>query len=173
MSYKKILGGSSTPFIPIAIGIIILLLGKKLLGMFDGLGESLGIKDNENDRRVNKIIQTISVTSPWSPAFYKSAPPGTNIKTVSFIDSIAKLVWTSFTTFGLNFSLGNDDEAQCIGAFKRLKSKAQVSFLVERFYYLYKQDLLPYLQGGTWPQDRLSNDELTIITDYVASLPKY
>jgi hypothetical protein len=166
-------GSSSSSFIPLAIGIVILLFGKKLLGMFDGLGETLGIKDDEADRKVNKIIQNISVASPWSPAFYKSAPAGTNIKTTAFIDSVAKLVWTSFTTFGQNFSLGNDDEAQCIGAFKMLKSKAQVSFLCERFYHLYRQDLLPYLQGGTWPQDRLSNDELTIITDYVASLPKY
>lgn len=41
----------------------------------------------------------------------------------------------------------NDDESAVYGVFRALKSKTQISYLSEWFFYTYKQDLKAYLQS--------------------------
>jgi hypothetical protein len=70
-----------------------------------------------------------------------------------------------------SFGAFNDNEEQAIAVFHQLKTKANVSFLAEIFYRMTGQDLLTYLRGGIWPQDRLSDSDVNAINQFLSKLP--
>lgn len=109
--------------------------------------------------------------SPWKPAFWKNAPPGTSITllTVSAVDQFA-------TTINNALGFFTDDFDAIMGVFSQLKTKSQVSYLADKFQQKYGRDLLTYLKDGgsfSLPWDGLSEGHLKILVDLVNNLPQY
>lgn len=150
MTYALIIGGGFVLY--------------KLTRGFEGLLEALGLKDSASTQALDDA--TGSSTSFWNPSFYKTAPAGAVILTDAAASQLCNLIYGAFGMF-------NDDEEQAIGAVKTLKTQAQVSYLAEKFYSIYHQDLLTFLRGGSYPQDRLSDSDVYALTSYIQSLPKY
>jgi hypothetical protein len=133
------------------------------MGGIKGLLEKLGLKDDQNTKDLDQAAGSLSF---WSPTFYKSGPAGTALLTSAAAEEKAHIIWDAFGGF-------DDNEDQAIGVFKTLRTQSQASFLAEKFYQLYQQDLLTFLRGGSWPKDRLSDADVNVINSYVNSLPKY
>ena len=105
----------------------------------------------------------------WNPSFYLSKPPSipytrpiTTAQAVTMADNIYDAIgWV------------NDNEEAIKGVFRQLPSQAAGSFLCAVFLQRYGVDLLDFLRGGNWPQDRLSDADVNEITNFVNRLPKY
>lgn len=144
----------------IGLGAIVVL---KAFGAIDSMLEALGLKDGQDSKDLDNEN---SPTSFWSPTFYKSAPTGAWLLTSAAATQYANQIYDAVGGF-------NDDEEAVITVFKKLRAQSQVSQLADVFSQLYKADLLTFLRGGNWPQDRLSDADVNLINNYIKSLPKY
>lgn len=130
-------------------------------GVLDPILTALGIKKDQDDRSLD--VQAQDPGSPWAPTMWKQVSGAiilTNAAAVKFTDEL----YNAFGAF-------NDCE-ECVKAvFRQLKFKTQVSYLADVFYQRYGQDLLAYLRGGNWPQDRLSSADLAEINSFIQKLP--
>jgi hypothetical protein len=149
----------------VAIGGAIIVLAN-VFGIMEDILEALGLKKSKDSGELDETAD--NPQSWWSPTFYKSAPAGTRVLLLSTAsaNAMAKAIYDAFGAF-------NDNEEQAIGIFKQLKTRSQGSFLVERFNQLYNSDLLTFLRGATWPEDRLSDSDVNTINQFVNKLPKY
>lgn len=144
----------------IAGGVLTWVLLKKLL-------ESLGILDPTST--VNLDNAMTDPNSFWNPNFWRSKPPNvnyTNPITLAQAETLSRSIYNAFSWY-------NDNEEQAIAVFKSLPSQAAASFLAHVFQQMYNADLLTFLRGGSWPQDRLSDSDVYMIHNYVMNLPKY
>jgi hypothetical protein len=130
-------------------------------GLLNPLLKYLGIKDSEETKLLDN--EASATGSPWNPNFYKSVPNAIILKR-AYAENLAQTIYNSFGYF-------NDNEEQATGAIKSLMFKTQVSFLSQVFYELYKQDLLKFLRGGNYPQDRLSDKDVNELNLFVNKLP--
>lgn len=161
---KKKVGALTTqevlPFILIAGAV----LGFKLL---EQLLQSLGVWKDKDDRALDAAA--IDANSFWNPNFWKTKPPNisyTRPITASQAYQYAGQIQESFGAF-------NDCEECVKSVFRQMPSQAAASFVSDHFTQRYGQDLLDFLRGGVWPQDRLSSSDVAEINSYVMSLPKY
>lgn len=160
---KKVGKLGTEDLLPILIltgGIIGFSLIKKIL-------ESLGIWNSQDTKDLDNA--STNPDSWWNPNFWKTKPsniPFTNPITETTGRELAAQVYNSFGPF-------NDDEERAISVFKLLPSQAAGSFLSEIFANQYGQDMLTFLRGGPWPQDRLSDSDVNTINNFVKNLPKY
>lgn len=138
----------SNLIIPIAAGVVILTLGKKLSGAFNFFG------DSEEDKANTAVIT--SAAGYFSPNYWKTKS-GANITTAAYADAWCTMVYGAKGLF-------NDDEAKVYGAFAALKYKTQVSWLAQNFFAKYQKDLLGYLQGF------LNTDEMAKVSSIVIKL---
>lgn len=139
---------------PIVLGAIAIFLLKK--GVLDPLLESLNLKESSEDRE-SKKSEDKAALSVFNPNYYKANLPCTII-TTSSADLLSKRIYDAMGFF-------NDDEAAVFGVFRQLKSKCQVSFLSERFYLIYKKDLLSYLKTY------FNQSEMNTVFEIVNRLP--
>jgi hypothetical protein len=142
-----------------------LFIAYKAFGAFKGIFESLGLSNSAADISVMTTQQDPG--SPWSPLYYKTLQrQGKNIMllTQASADLLAKQIYESTGAF-------TDNWPPAFGAIKQAKYKTQISFLAERFKAKYNADLITWLPGGMWPQDRFSNDEVNQAIEYVKKLP--
>jgi hypothetical protein len=148
------------PFILIAGAVMGFFILKQLL-------EMLGIWKDKDDKALDAA--GADANSFWSPEYWKLKPSG-----VEYTRPITESTAKGYATEIYNaFSWINDCE-ECVKAvFKRLPSQASASFVSYAFNKTYGMDLLDFLRGGTWPQDRLSSADVNEINRYVATLPKY
>lgn len=147
--------------------IAIVLAGAGVLGfgLIRELLESLGIWKSKEEKNLDDQQQ--NPYSYWSPNFYKAAPAGALLLTTSWAKELATRIYNAFGAF-------NDDEEVPIGQIKaNIRTQSQFSFLCDMFYKLYGTDLLKFLIGGWWPQDRLSAQDVDEINQYISRLPKY
>ena len=130
-------------------------------GVLNPILQALGIKTTV----ANRELDTASTDpgSPWSPAMYKRVQ---NARIMTR-DSAAKLASELYNSFGVF----NDCEECAIAVFKKLSFRTQVSFLAETFAQIYGQDMLTFIRGGAWPQDRLSDNDVKQLNDYIQKLP--
>lgn len=135
-----------------------------MLGAFKGLLELLGLKDTQDTKDLDATSQ--SAGNFWSPTFYQQAPSGSLLLTMAAAEEYSRQIYNAVGPF-------NDDEEAVIGVFKKLKTQSQVSFLADVFSTKYQSDLLSFIRGGNWPQDRLSDADVNTINKYILSLPKY
>lgn len=143
------------PVLLIGGGLIAFVALKKVLTMF-GLVDSQATQDLNN--------QTTNPASFWNPSYYK------NFSSYSYaIDFATAQQYVNQITDA--FGIFNDNEEQAIAVFHQLKTKANVSYLADVFYRLTGQDLLTYLRGGSWPQDRLSDENVNEINQFLSKLP--
>jgi hypothetical protein len=129
--------------------------------------EKLGVWDSKENVQLDNA--SINPNSFWNPNFWKTKPPQvsyTNPISYQQAISLSERVYNSFNWF-------NDDEDAVISVFRSLPSQAAASFLSEVFTSQYRIDLLTFLRGGNWPQDRLSDADVNMINNYVLKLPKY
>lgn len=153
--------GDILPIFLIVGGIIGFTVIKKIL-------EALGLWDDKDTKDLDDAA--MDPNSFWNPNYWQTIKPASASWTYAITQSTAEQwcreIYNSFGAF-------NDDEETAIGVFKRCRTKANASFLVYVFDQLYNQDLLTFLRGGSWPQDRLSDGDVNTINRYISSLPKY
>lgn len=131
--------------------------------------EKLGIWDNPHTKNLDH--QAGDPGSPWSPNFWRTGPVGTKLLPVYYmVDMLAQLKSA--------FGFWDDDEAMAIGVFKKLTTQSQLSFFADWFNTTDEHgnaggDLLAWLRGSAWPNDRLSDSEVDEINQYILNLPKY
>jgi hypothetical protein len=148
------------PIFFIVGGIIAFDLIKKVL-------EKLGLWKSPDTKELDDMAS--DPNSAWSPNFYKTKPANASWTypiTTSTADQYAKDIYNSFGGF-------NDCE-ECVKAvFKKLRTKSNLSFLAEIFEQKYDSDLLDFVRGGWWPQDRLSDADVAEINRYIKQLPNW
>jgi len=136
----------------------------QLFGGVNSILEKLGLKESQDTKDLDNTAEDPG--SWWSPAFYKNAPNGALLLTVAKADEYAKQIYDAIGVL-------NDNEEAVKAVFRNLKTQSQGSFLADRFAFKYGADLLSWLRGGTYPQDRLSDADVNEITNYVNNLPNY
>ena len=122
----------------------------------------VGIFDSPETKNIDKEIT--NPESAFNPNFYKKYSFYTYAIDRSKANEYAKKIYDSFGFF-------NDCEECIFSVFYSLKTKSNVSFVSESFQNLYGQALLPFLRGGWYPQDRLSDSDVSKILDFVSKLP--
>lgn len=124
--------------------------------------ESVGIWKDKATKTLDSAM-----TNPddaFNPNFYKQYSNFNYAISTAQAEAYAKRIYDSFGFF-------NDCE-ECVKAvFYEMKTKSNVSFLSEVFQTKYGKALLPFLRGGVWPQDRLSDSDVAEIYNYVQKLP--
>jgi len=148
------------PFLLIAGSVVGFTLLQQLL-------QKLGIWKTTDERTLDAAAT--DVNSWWNPEFWKSKPLSvsyTSPITLSTAQLYARQIYDSFNWL-------NDCEECAKAVFKRLPSQAAGSYVSFAFNTLFGMDLLDFLRGGVWPQDRLSSADINEINRYVLSLPKY
>lgn len=142
-------------------GLIALSLIKKIL-------ESLGIWDSKDTTQLDAAAT--DPNSFWNPNYWQTIKPASANWTYAIdratAESWAKEIWDAAGAF-------NDCESCMIAVMKRCKTRANASYLAYVFQQIYGADLLTWLRGGTWPNDRLSDADVNTINNYILSLPKY
>jgi len=143
------------------------LLGKIKEAIFNILAK-FGLVNNKNDDAVDgAIANSGDPNSPWNPNFWRQyLGHYTNPMTNEQAQAICTQIWNAAGAF-------DDDEDAMIAAVKKCRTKGAVSFVCYWFSNMHAADLLTWFQGGVWPNDRLSNEDLSRIISYVNSLPNY
>ena len=106
----------------------------------------------------------------WNGQYWKNVSkrtPGGLVKILT--NAAVNDLWSS-----LNKAFGyfNDDETAAIAAFKKhIRTQTQLSYFAEWVAKNAGVDLLTWLEGSGYPNDRLSAEEIDIITQYVKKLP--
>jgi len=155
--------GRKETFLMNAAGGVLLLGFDTIKKIFEGIG----FWNSKDDKAVEDEIT--NPNSAFSPLFYQNAPAGSLLITNAQAQQYLNTLTEAFGGF-------DDDEAQAIGVFKNFKTQSQVSYFAEYFknnIWPAGADLLSWLQGSAWPNDRLSNTEVATIINYVDKLPKY
>lgn len=106
----------------------------------------------------------------WNPNYWRNVLPSGAAYTYA-IDLPTATQWASeiYNAFGVF----NDNEEQVFNVFRRCKTRANASYIAYAFGLKYGEDLLKFLRGGWWPQDRLSDADVNEITKFINKLPKY
>lgn len=147
------------PWLLISGALIVFNKGNQLL-------QWLGL--SPSPATINLDNATSDPNSFWNPNFWTTAPNhqySYAITEQQARDIIAKLKDA--------MSWWNDDEAAAVSALKQLKTQANLSFVAWEFAKTDNQDLLTWLRGNSYPNDRLSDSEVYSIHNYFANLPKY
>jgi len=138
------------------IVIVIVLLGYFLI--VRPILMKIGIVESKEDKQRDKTAKTLgtSITSPFSPSYYKNKP-GAALLTRSSADKMAK---------ELNNAIGfwYDDENAVYGVLRQLKAKTQLSYLSDVFFQNYKMDLYQLFQRN------LNDKEMDVINSIAANL---
>jgi len=153
----------------IKIGLItigVLMVTGKINSIFSSITQGLGISDSADTKDVNSEVQNTASPFNWSQ-FFKNA--GTRPVTLMTLASYTMLKNQLADSFGW-FS---DDFGSVLDVFKKMNTQSQVAFFAKKFSEDYKTDLLTWLRGSTYPNDRLSDAEVNQIIVYVKKLPLY
>ncbi len=161
--------GISMLIIVVAVIALAFIVVNKVFGGINGILEGLGLKDSEEEIRLNSDLEnflrdTSNPTNPFSPAFYKNAPADSKLFKSAFADQLARQIYDSVGVF-------YDDPESALAAIKQCTTKSQVSFISDRFNVMFKKDLITWLDQkfDTNNQKRILRE----IYSYAASLPKY
>jgi hypothetical protein len=127
--------------------------------------------------KTKKIIEgaelEVSEDNPFSYGKYlaQKVPVGTQLLTWNTASNSAKQIYDSLNSY---FS---DSPDICIGVFNSLSSKIKVAQVCEKFYTIYKRDILEYLKNGNKTFDfgtgGLSNEDYQRILTIVSNKPKF
>lgn len=148
--------------------IFILVGGVVAFDLIKKVLENLGIWDSQDTKSLDN-----AATNPqsfWNPNYWQTVKPDYKPWTYAITEDTA-MQWAKEIYNAVGWI--NDDEEAIIAVFKRCRTKANCSFLAWAFQKKYGQDLLTWLRGGIWPQDRLSDKDVNVINDYISKLPAY
>lgn len=144
----------------IAGGVLGWVVIKKVL-------EALGIFADQ--AQVNLDAAATDPKSFWNPQYWQTLPAGQQYTRPITLDQAKVLctqIYNAITWY-------NDNEEAVKAVFRSLPSRAAASFVCYVFSAMYGEDLLSWLRGGNWPQDRLSDEDVFEITQFVNRLPAY
>jgi hypothetical protein len=156
----KVTTGDIIPWIILGGGILAFDTIQNIL-------EALGLWKTKGEKELD--AHEGNPNSWWSPNFWRSKPASASwTYTIDrqTAESYAGDIWDAFGWF-------NDCEECVTSIFKKLRTKANASYLAEIFTEKYGMDLLKFLRGGWWPQDRLSDTDVKYIDEYLEKLPNY
>lgn len=131
------------------------------------------IKPSLKKRIVEGAELDVSEDNPFSYAKFLSqkVPIGTQLLTFNNAAQSAKQIFDSLNSYF------NDSEDICIGVFNSLGSKIKVAQVCEKFYVIYKRDILQYLKTGNKSFDfgtgGLSNEDYQRVLTIVSNKPKF
>lgn len=143
------------------------ILGPLLSGV-NNIFEGLGISQSPAAASLDRAKSDPS--SFWNAQYWQNISkrtPGGLVKIMT--NAAAVKLWAD-----LNKAFGyfNDDESAAIAAFKNsIRYQTQLSYFSGWVSKNAGIDLISWLEGGTFPNDRLSASEIDIITQYVKKLP--
>jgi hypothetical protein len=152
----------------IAGGLVALRVAGPLLGGLDRLFQGLGISESAAAASLEAMKR--DPQSFWNGQYWRNVSkrtPGGLVKILT--NAAVNDLWAS-----LNKAFGyfNDDETAAIAAFKKhIRTQTQLSYFAEWVAKNAGIDLLTWLEGSGYPNDRLSAEEIDIITQYVKKLP--
>jgi len=152
----------------IAGGIVALRVAGPLLSSIDRIFQGLGISQSEAAASLEAMKRDPG--SFWNGQYWRNVSkrtPGGLVKILT--NAAVNDLWAS-----LNKAFGyfNDDETAVIAAFrKHIRTQTQLSYFSEWVAKNAGVDLLTWLEGSGYPNDRLSAEEIDIITQYVKKLP--
>lgn len=120
------------------------------------------------DSPETKVLDAASndPTSFWNPNYYKQFTTFTYSINRAEAEQLVRQIEDSFGPV-------NDCEECAIAVFHTLKTKASVSYLSDVFYQQTSNDLLTYLRGGSWPEDRLSDTDVAGLQSFINNLPTH
>lgn len=148
----------------VALGIGLFLAYRLVKNILD----FLGVTKSQSTATLDNAEQ--DPNSFWNPNYYLTIKPaGANWTYAITYDQAAQWVQDLQDCFGAF----NDDEEGAIAIFKNFRTKANASYFSAVFQRITGEDLLHYLRGGWWPQDRLSDADVYTINNYINSLPNY
>ena len=151
----------------IAGGIVALRVAGPLLSSIDRIFEGLGISQSAAAASLEAMKR--DPQSFWNGQYWRNVSkrtPGGLVKILT--NAAVNDLWAS-----LNKAFGyfNDDETAAIAAFKKhIRTQTQLSYFSEWVAKNAGVDLLTWLEGSGYPNDRLSAEEIDIITQYVKKL---
>lgn len=167
---KKAVGevGFNMPTVATGIAIVLAFKGFTLI---NDILTMFGLGKDKDDRAFED--ENSDPGSPLKATLYNNAPQDKKTKAWNALllnDRATKLADELISSFGA----WNDDEAQAIGVFKKFNSQIEASC----FAYIWEEkwgypDLLQWLKGGSYPDDRLDTGEIKEITDYLHNLSVY
>lgn len=139
-----------------------------VLGGVDRLFQGLGISQSAAAASLEAMKRDPG--SFWNGQFWRNVSKRTAGGLVKVLTTVAvNDLWASLNNA---FGYFNDDEAAAIAAFKKhIRTQTQLSYFSEWVGKNAGVDLLTWLEGSGYPNDRLSADEIDIITQYVKKLP--
>ena len=143
------------------------VLGPLLSGV-NSIFEGLGISQSPAAASLERAKS--DPTSFWNAQYWQMISrrtPGGLVKILT--NAAAVKLWAD-----LNKAFGyfNDDESAAIAAFKNtIRYQTQLSYFSGWVAKNTGTDLISWLEGGTFPNDRLNASEIDIITQYVKKLP--
>jgi hypothetical protein len=142
----------------------VLLIGGGLIAfsVIQKVLQGLGIWDSPDTKNLDQ--ESTNPASPWNPNYWKGFSNYSYAITTSVAAAYSKEIYDSFGAF-------NDCEECAKAVIRRMRTQANLSFLVDVFYQKYGQDLLNFLRGGWWPQDRLSDSDVNELNQYIKNLP--
>lgn len=152
----------------IAGGFVALRIFGPILSGVDRLFQGLGISQSAAAASLESMKQDPG--SFWNGQFWRNVSKRTagglvKVLTTASINDL----WGSLNNA---FGYFNDDEAAAIAAFKKhIRTQTQLSYFSEWVAKNAGTDLLTWLEGSGYPNDRLSAEEIDIITQYVKKLP--
>jgi hypothetical protein len=130
-----------------------------------------------NPSRIKKIIEgaetEVSKDNPFSYAEFikQTIPANTNMLTFNTAAQYAKKVYDALNTYAF------DDADIVIGVFSSLSSKLKVAQVAEKFFVIYKKDILEYLKNGNKTFDfgtgGISSEDYKRILTIVDNKPKF
>ena len=142
-----------------------ILIGGVLVvtGLFKKLLTSLGVYDSAATVALDQ-----AATNPksfWNPTFWQQFSSFPNGSLTS--QQAGEKLWAIDNAFG-TFS---DDVSAVNAVFHSLTSQSELSYMAFVAQQIFKQDLLTYLRGTSWPNDRLSDSEVQAINTFISKLP--
>lgn len=148
LAKKKKRGGRRVGKITTADAIPVLLIGGGLLGFstIKKFLEGIGFWNSAETKALNAAAEDPG--SFWSPLFWRSKPasvPFTYTINQVTAEKYSEEIYDSFGFF-------NDNEEGVIAVFKRLRTKANASYLADVFQAKYGDDLLKFLRGEHGPR---------------------
>lgn len=135
------------------------------VGFFESFTDMLGLTDNDDVEKWKKSVA--DPKSFWSPNFHKNAPKGAHLMTYADCETLFVDISKCWGYFSDDFKKIKDLFA------KRIGYQSSFSFFCDHLLKNKGFTLRDYLVGGTWPNDRLSEDEISQIHNIILSKPKY
>lgn len=129
-------------------------------GLLRPITDFLGLTDDTKTKEQKEFNDLVTNADYWSPNFYIDLNRQTTLCLLRYgtVTDIADKISAAF-------GILNDDEEAIYANIRRLRSKAQVSQLAQRFAEMYNKDLLQTLK------DYLSVSEFNIVAKIVNDLP--